>query len=334
MNTQNYILGVDGGNSKTDYLLCTTDGSFVDILREPTCSHEHMGYEKMQITMGEHLSKLFGKNNITVKNISAAAFGLAGADLPDQLTELNKRIVNLGFEKYALANDGILGVKAVAEAGICAVNGSGTVVVGIDEKGTVLQVGGIGPLSGDYAGGYHIARQGILAVYSKYFRGGKDTVVAQEMLKLLSAGSPNDLPTAISEYRFDADSAKTMIQLIDKAAASGDAVSAWILESAGANCGEGVAGCIKNLSFENEITIIKAGSIWNKVKYSGLGKSFEDTIRSTVPNKIRIELLQSPPALGAVFWAKEISGTRVDDMYRKTMRDFLSAEKYSELVKE
>ena len=35
-----YILGVDGGNTKTDYYLFDTDGNFIDMYRGGTCSHE------------------------------------------------------------------------------------------------------------------------------------------------------------------------------------------------------------------------------------------------------------------------------------------------------
>ena len=39
-NKKKYIIGVDGGNTKTDYLLFDTEGNFIDGLRSGTCSHE------------------------------------------------------------------------------------------------------------------------------------------------------------------------------------------------------------------------------------------------------------------------------------------------------
>ena len=35
-----FIIGVDGGNTKTDYLLYDTEGNFIDGVRSGTCSHE------------------------------------------------------------------------------------------------------------------------------------------------------------------------------------------------------------------------------------------------------------------------------------------------------
>jgi len=52
-----YLLGVDGGNTKTDYLLTTTEGEFVDILRKGTISHEQFsaGYDWMQKEFKSHM---------------------------------------------------------------------------------------------------------------------------------------------------------------------------------------------------------------------------------------------------------------------------------------
>ncbi len=35
-----YVLGVDGGNSKTDYCLYTIEGDYVDLHKAGTCIHE------------------------------------------------------------------------------------------------------------------------------------------------------------------------------------------------------------------------------------------------------------------------------------------------------
>ena len=62
-----YIIGVDGGNTKTDYLLFDTDGNFVDGLRSGTCSHEGLkdSFDGSYRVMKEQLEILFNRNNIT-----------------------------------------------------------------------------------------------------------------------------------------------------------------------------------------------------------------------------------------------------------------------------
>ena len=334
--TMKYILGVDGGNSKTDYLLCREDGTFVDILRRPTCSHEHagVGYDGAQQKMQSHLNDLFARHNMTVKDIAAAGFGLAGADTPEQTENLIQRVKDIGFTKFGLANDGILGVKAMADAGVCSINGSGTVALGIDDGGVVLQVGGIGPLSGDHAGGSHIAREAIEAMYKHYYRVGQYSEAFPELLALLGLKDPSGLFVKIADSGYYWDTTTAIIKIVDAAAVNGDVVCKKILDDVGVNCGEGVAGCIRNLDFKSEVTVVKAGSIWTKLKYPGMGSIFETVIKQNATQPIKTVLLNAPPALGAVFWAKGLLSGALDESYRQSMTDFLTVEKYEELVTE
>ena len=333
---QKYVLGVDGGNTKTDYLLCRTDGSFVDLMRASNCSHENheRGYDWMQETMQGHLDAFFAKRKITVNDIAAAAFGLAGADVPVQVKELEKRIKAMGFKKFALANDGILGVKAITEAGVCAINGTGDVVVGIDNDGKFLQVGGIGELSGDNGGGGIIARKVVTAAYKSHFRAGVATALLPGVLKILNITTPDELPAAINAlgYGPNREQTRVLVQLADAEAQSGDKTAQKILDDVGLTCAEGVVGCVRNLNFRGEVVVIKAGSIWNVIGYPGMIQAFTDYVQKNCELPVRFELLESTPALGAVFWAKELLDGKVAPAYREELRRFLSLEKYEELA--
>jgi len=336
MKSTKYILGVDGGNTKTDYLLCCEDGEFVDILRCPTCSHEHrgVGFDGMQNIMESHLNELFSRHEITVKNISSAAFGLAGADFPDQICNLTARIENLGFKHFKVSNDGLLGVKAISDSGVCAINGSGTVIFGVDDEGKLLQVGGIGNLSGDYAGGAHIMRTGVGRVYDYFYRLGKETTITEKVFNALDIKEPNELVTRLSDGNLLMSTMTDIITIIDSAAQQGDEVSQKILDDVGTNVAEGVCGCIRNLNFTSDITIVMAGNIWKRLNYVGLTQNFKSTIRSNIKTNCNFTLLNAPPALGALFWAKELLGAGKNEMhhYRKRMLDFLTIEKYDSLV--
>jgi len=329
-----FILGVDGGNSKTDYLLCKADGTFVDILRAGTCSHEsnNRGYDWMQETMQAHVNELFGRNKITAADVAAAGFGLAGADMPEQVTELEKRVRAIGFTKIALQNDGILGVKAISKAGICSINGSGTVSVGIDDAGEFLQVGGIGDLSGDEAGGGYIARSVVKAVYASLMRMGEKTSLAPETFKILELTTPQDLHNFINTRGWGMPNTRELIQLADKCAQAGDKTARRIFDHVGTVCAEGVVGCVRNLNFREEVVVVKAGSIWNVIGYDGMINNFARIIRENLTQRVRFELLESTPALGAMFWAKELLDGEINPTYRSEMRAFLSPEKYAELA--
>ena len=95
---RNYIIGVDGGNSKTDYFLFDMQGNFVDHINTGTCSHERFpdAYESSFRIMNENIQMLLSRNQLSMDHIAAGAFGLAGADVPTQKENLNKVIERIG----------------------------------------------------------------------------------------------------------------------------------------------------------------------------------------------------------------------------------------------
>jgi len=337
-----YFLGVDGGNTKTDYLLCTIEGAFVDMYRTGTCSHECFddGYDGMERAMGEQLSALLTKNGITTQDIAAAGFGLAGADLPGQVKELKNRVEKLGFDCYGLFNDGLLGIKAASDSGIglSAVNGTGTVVIGADEKGQLLQVGGVGPVSGDNAGGGYIVQQIMCLLYSHYFRCDigspqyPSSAMFPKLLELLNA-NPDDLLSVISDYDLVQKNAVDIIQIANQAAHAGDLLAENIFDNVGSSIGFSASGCIKRLSFEgigtldNPLEVVLVGSIWNKVNYSGMPAVFSDTIYHITGKECRLIYLNVPVAIGGVLWAKEIAdNASVTSSYRQNLTNSIINE--------
>ena len=66
-----YLIGVDGGNTKTDYLLYDIDGNFIDGIRSGTCSHEAkgLGFDGAYRVMKEHIDALLQKNNVNIKDV-------------------------------------------------------------------------------------------------------------------------------------------------------------------------------------------------------------------------------------------------------------------------
>jgi len=339
---QKYFLGVDGGNTKTDYLLCTIEGDFVDVYRTGTCSHERFesGYDGMEQEMGKQLSHLLSRNGITIDQIASAGFGLAGADLPSQIVELKKRVEKIGFTCYGLSNDGILGIKAASDSGVglCAVNGTGTVIVGIDEKGDILQVGGVGPLSGDHAGGGFISRQIVSVLYDFYYRFGEDSVMFPQLMDLLKA-NPADMLTLVSDSDLLSKHTINIIQIGSNAAVAGDAVAKGIFDNVGLSIGRSAAGCIRSLSFEGlgtaqaPIDIVLVGSIWHEIPYKGMQATFMQTVQGLSGQHCRPIILQSPSATGGVLWAKEIAdGIPVTADYRKKLLDAITMEKYEALA--
>ena len=121
-----YILGVDGGNTKTDYLLYDVEGNFIDGLRSGTCSHEGLkdGFEGAYRVMNERITELLSRNGLTVEDVAASAMGLAGIDCQyqkEQIETLIMKLVNLGIDNVVLTSvcleEGTLGTATYTKDG-------------------------------------------------------------------------------------------------------------------------------------------------------------------------------------------------------------------------
>ncbi|WP_054958557.1 N-acetylglucosamine kinase [Paenibacillus dakarensis] len=310
---KSYIVGVDGGNSKTDYFLFDLQGKFIDHIHTGTCSHERFpdGYTSSYKIMNENIQLLLDRNHLTMDHVTAGAFGLAGADLPAQKAQLNAVVERIGFTEYALDNDSFLGIKAGSELGygVCSINGSGTVTGGISPSGRRLQVGGVGSeLSGDEAGGYFLARKVLRAIYDSFYRMGPKTSMTEPVMELLQIPDKSVFIEHAMNGVLNRSLPNTKLMRIMFAAAdSGDQAALEIINHSARQLSYSTIGCIHNLDFESDVDVILAGSVWVKAESPLLLDQYKTYIASLTDHECHFKLLHVPPATGAVLWALELA---------------------------
>lgn len=306
-----FILGVDGGNTKTDYFLFDTNARFIDFYRGSTCSHEGLkdGFDGSYRVMKEVFEMFLGRHHIQPHDIKASVFGLAGVDTPNQKARIEQVITNLGFINFKVVNDSFLGIKAGSNSGIgvCSINGTGTSSGGIDKFGDTLQVGGIGYVCGDEAGGYHISRQVVRAVYDEAYRFGKKTSLTPIVYDLLGVSDKYYLMEKISGYYLSRKVDYTTLTIACfREAKKGDGVAIEILKKTAENLARGAGGVVVNLAFDEPVDVVLAGSVWVKGECDVMIKEFKRQIHKLTQKKCRVRVLSVPPATGAVIWAYEL----------------------------
>jgi len=329
------ILGVDGGNTKTDYFLFDGEGNFIDFYRGPTCSHEQFkeSYQGSYLAMEKVFNEFLKRNNLNPEDITSSVFGLAGVDTPKQKQKIEDVIKSLGFNRFEVVNDSFLGVKAATPYGygVCSINGTGTSSGGIDKYGNYLQVGGIGGIVGDEAGGSYLARQVIRACYDEAYRFGKPTSLTKIVMDLLNVKDKYYLMESISEYLITRKIDLTFLTIsLFKEANKGDEVSIEILKKVGENLARSTGGVVVNLQFDEEVDIVLAGSVWVKGSSDIMLNNFKKCINSFTNKKCNINILNVPPATGAIVWALEVANKTFPN---KKMRDFIVSNVEKELEK-
>lgn len=308
-----YVLGVDGGGTKTHCGLFDVDGNEIDIINWGTTSHEVLkgGFQELKSELALVVNYILKKNNVEMNQVIRAVFGLAGVDTDEQHEIISGIIADLGFSNFILCNDAFLCLKAGCSEGygIGIINGTGCCVAGIDYKGKMLQIGGLGHLTGDVGGGAGIGENAIRAAYNYLFRCGEYTYITDLLFRELRIDSKYDFINSINKKTSKGEiKISDLNRVVFEAANLGDDVAIGILEEVGEELAASVNGALKELEFEADkrIDIVLAGSVNLKGSNPALVNKLKECINSTNSGrKIEFIMLQRPPVIGAAIWALE-----------------------------
>ena len=198
-----YLLGIDAGATNTRCALYDMQTNRTWLLMGGCGNHECLdgGYDEFAALMGDLIRQLCACAGIEPSQISSAGLGIAGVDTIRQHALISDIFRSIGLSHFALDNDAVLGIKAECESctGICAVNGTGFSVYGIDALGRTAQVGGFGYKTGDKGGGGYYAERAIEHIYRQIDKGGPQTLMTSRALEQLQISDPFMFMEAVSE---------------------------------------------------------------------------------------------------------------------------------------
>lgn len=306
-----YIIGVDGGGTKSDCVLLDTDGRFVDYLKWGTTSHEFLpgGMPALEYELKKMFAALFERNAIDPLQIRFAVLGMAGVDTKYQKQKISEMIIQNGLEDFRVCNDGYLGVKAGAASGvgITIINGTGCSFTGIGEAGEMMQVGGQAVVMDDIGGGYIIGRNIVRLVHRDLILNGKPTMLSGMLMEKVGVASPDDLMDAlVKKVDEDTIQIKHLAPMMFEAAHQGDEVARGYLAKMGRQIAEYVAAIVRKLDLINRdvIEVVLIGSAFLKAADKTHIESLEaETERRFGRGKILFRPLTVRPVCGAALWA-------------------------------
>lgn len=141
-----YWIGVDGGGTKTEFLLSDEQGHILDSCRTGSTSYKHVGMPECIGILKNTLKMLEARNEKVKKEETSICFGLPTYGESKKADRALEEAVAENFQGYRtlLVNDcevgwsGSLGL----EPGINLVAGTGAIVFGKDDRGNTARAGG------------------------------------------------------------------------------------------------------------------------------------------------------------------------------------------------
>ena len=148
-----YYLGVDGGGTKTKYILVDEDLKVLSEIERGTTHLHQIGIDNLKLEINEGIKEVCSKGNINKEDLNYIFLGIPGyGESENDKKEIEKAIGDVleGYN-YKIDNDSVASWAAgtLCETGINIVAGTGSIAFGMNDKGEGARVGGWGPNIGD-----------------------------------------------------------------------------------------------------------------------------------------------------------------------------------------
>ncbi len=306
-----YLLGLDGGGTKTDMLLCLTDGTVVNrSIGGPsslTGQTEREVYDNIQNTVTQVLSE-FDLSKDTIVGFFA---GISGAGLKTNQDKYRVVFSELlpNTEKTDVGSDAVSALSSgIGQGdGIIAIAGTGSSVFARIE-GVMHQVGGWGYLLGDEGSGFDLGRRAIMSALRMMDNRGKKTSLYEACIEKAGCFMRDFIAKT-----YAGESKKVIASyapVLLREAENGDAVALNQLKLSCADMAEAIACAGKDCKRK---LVVMGGSIWKNELYRKM-------VKDSLPDEYNFIAPDLPPVYGSVIQAAALTGVKTDERFENNLR--------------
>ncbi|MCY6371876.1 N-acetylglucosamine kinase [Clostridium ganghwense] len=292
-----YIIGVDGGGTKTEAAAYTLDGEELKTF--------YGGYGNLV------LNKQVALNNIASiieecinyfgrEGVICISLGLAGVEAGDNKNIVKKTIEEKFKVKILVYNDAEIAMAALlkGEDGILTIAGTGSISIGTLE-GKKAKSGGWGHLLGDEGSGYYIGIETLKLMIQEDDEIKEKGLLTRSIMKYLNIKEADEIKGFV--YSSTKDEIAALTPVVVSCAEKGDNKALIILKNAGEALGITTIRVAKKLGTK-EIKVGIKGSIITRIKV--VRKAFEKEIKK-YSNSIQIVDDNISSAKGAYYLARK-----------------------------
>ncbi len=233
--TGDVVIGVDGGNSKTDVVVAGTDGALLARARGAGMDSPLLDLPRWRCTLAGAVAEARALAGVPPERRAAAvAYFLANVDLPEELRLAEREIVDLTPAEIAVVHNdthAILRAGASRPWGIAVVSGAGINAVGVDPAGRVEGFLSLGDITGDRGGGQDLGVCGLGAAMRHRDGRGPATTLTEAVPAHFGLAVPEDVAIAVHRGDIPYDDLYVLAPVVFAAAGGGDAVARRILSA-------------------------------------------------------------------------------------------------------
>ena len=300
-----YILGIDGGGTKTKLLMTDAAGNLIVESESGSSNINADGYEKVRQVLQELAASTVKKAGMDPSGCISLCMGAAGAGRIKEKEAIREIFKDIGFNCRLEVTDDVTTAfygGLDGNAGVMVISGTGSICLGRNEKGEMHRCGGWGHVMGDEGSGYDIGR-GVLSSIMRGFDGREpQSKMTPRVLEFLNLGGPEDLIEYIYRRVAGKKEIASLAVFADAGCAVGDAAAVSIIEHSAQELHLAVVTVINRLGFTGTLEVCTGGGVLVGSEY--LREIFIRLLSSSHPDVCVIPM-KKEAAWGAVNLARE-----------------------------
>ncbi len=304
------LLAIDGGGTRTRCVAVDGDGGIRGQGEAGPSNHLHVAMDIATAALRTATTAALSAAGAAETDVALVSAGLAGVDFDGTgAADGAGMLRSIGFDRVAVYGDMVIAHRGAlaGEAGVVALAGTGSSVLGIGNDGTMIKAGGWGPLYGDGGSAYQLGRLGLAAAAEAYDASGPMTSLLQRLPAALDVDAfPDTVKRLYSDVSVQL-SVAALARVVDACAEEGDEVAAGICRQAGIDLARSVVAVIHRVPLREKLVSYQGGVL----RRSRLVRaSFVDAVTTDRP-EIEVRPPRFDPIFGAVLLGAEAAGWRL-----------------------
>jgi len=323
-----YIVGVDGGGTKTELVLIDRSGNVIGREKGGTTNFQVVGGKKLKEEISGCLVRLMNSTNIPSHKLDQIFLGLAGAGRESDRKEITNLFSDTEFDgKVTVDSDAVVALAGAfgTAPGIIIISGTGAICFGMNHEGKVVRSGGWGYLLGDEGSGYFIGREALIAALKDFDGRGEKTTLRTEIERHFNLNSIDQIIPQIYQNKIDRVAIANLAPIVFDQAKQGDEHAEEIIRHSGRELGVLARAVAQKMNFMNEeIKVALIGSIF-KQKDLLINEISKELFEVSWNIEIKDPMFE--PKYGAALLALQKIGVQIDEQLLKNLQYSISQVK-------
>ncbi len=314
------VIGVDGGNAKTELVLASLDGEPLAYVRGPGSNSHGLGAEGCVAV----IAKLVERAQLAAPD-DHGAFFLCGADVPADIEELAAAVNARGWVRQAsVDNDTFALLRAGTDApdAVAVVCGAGINCVGRAADGRTARYPSLGWETGDWGGSEMLGREALFLAARAEDGRAESTALLPAILGYFGAESVAALGESVHYGRLRQQRLGELAPVIVAVAEAGDAAARGLIQRLADEIVLLARKALRDLELVDAEVVLGGGML-----REGKGLLYDEVVSRLGEHEHPV-VATDPPVLGAGLAALDAAGAppEAGERLRAAFRDGLTPE--------